>query len=294
MTTATTESIQPIAIRRQNQMPILVATGAFGISIAAGTTVTIDGVSHAFSEKTPIPLEPSLSGREYGVGIDADGNPFAADVTDGLLDGKLFAGFHLAPGGNASERSGGGSIPAINPYSIWDAGFRPACPDPRGMTRVDLASGESIWVDIYLLCTKHADLGTSRYGEEIANGNTLDRLDFDAAKKIITSHGKRLLTYDEFRTATFGVTERSSADRNPRKTGLDAARTSRFGLMQATGNLWVWGTDGDPQDPRPSIFGGSWINGSFAGSRYAHLDSWAESSYEVIGARGASDHLTLA
>ncbi|KAB2743490.1 hypothetical protein [Brucella anthropi] len=294
MTTATTESIQTIAIRRQNQLPILTANGAFGISVDAGTTVTIDGVSHAFHTKTPIPFEPSNSGREYGVGIDADGNPFAVDVTDGLLDGRLFAGFHLAPGSNATERNGGGSIPAINPYSIWDAGFRPACPDPRGMTRVNLASGESIWVDIYLLCTKHADLGTSRYGEEIANGNTLDRLDFDAAKKIITSHGKRLLTYDEFRTAAFGVTERSSADRNPRKTGLDAARTSRFGVMQATGNLWVWGTDGDPQDPRPSIFGGSWIGGSNAGSRYAILGHWAEGSGESIGARGASDYLTLA
>lgn len=282
-----------VTIKRQNQMPILVATGAFGISIAAGTTITIDGVSHSFDAKTPIPFEPSHSGREYGVGIDADGNPFATDVTDGLLDGKLFAGFHLAPGSNAAERSGGGNIPAINPYSIWDAGFRPACPDPRGMTRVDLASGQSIWVDIYLLCTKHADLGTSRYGEQIANGDTLDRLDFDAATKIITSHGKRLLTYDEFRTAAFGATERSSADRNPKITGLDAARTSRFGLMQATGNLWVWGTDGDPQDPRPSIFGGSWIDGSNAGSRFAALDYWAETSSEYLGARGASDHLTL-
>jgi len=45
---------------------------------------------------------------------------------------------------------------------------------------------------------------------------------------------------------------------------------------------------------RPSIFGGSWINGSNAGSRYANLDNWAENSNENIGARGASDHLTLA
>ncbi|NNU62457.1 hypothetical protein [Ochrobactrum soli] len=293
MMTAASQLVPPTTIKRQNQMPILVATGAFGIGIAAGTTVTVDGVSHAFDAKTPIPFEPSQSGREYGVGIDEDGNPFAVDVTDGLLDSRLFAGFHLAPGSNAAERSGGGNIPAINPYSIWDAGFRPACPDPRGMTRVDLASGKSIWVDVYLLCTKHADLGTSRYGEEIANGDTMDRLDFDAATKIITSHGKRLLTYDEFRTATFGVTERSSADRNPKITGLDAARTSRFGIMQATGNLWVWGTDGDPQDPRPSIFGGSWIRGSDAGSRFADLGSWAGSSVGSVGARGASDHLTL-
>lgn len=40
---------------------------------------------------------------------------------------------------------------------------------------------------------------------------------------------------------------------------------------------------------RPSIFGGSWINGSNAGSRYANLDNWAENSNENIGVRAASD-----
>ncbi len=40
---------------------------------------------------------------------------------------------------------------------------------------------------------------------------------------------------------------------------------------------------------RPSIFGGSWINGSNAGSRYANLDNWAENSNENLSARGASD-----
>ncbi len=42
---------------------------------------------------------------------------------------------------------------------------------------------------------------------------------------------------------------------------------------------------------RPSIFGGSWINSSNAGSRYANLDYWPENSDENIGARGASDNL---
>lgn len=40
---------------------------------------------------------------------------------------------------------------------------------------------------------------------------------------------------------------------------------------------------------RPSIFGGSWINGSNAGSRYANLDYWPENSNENIGVRAASD-----
>jgi RNA-directed DNA polymerase len=41
--------------------------------------------------------------------------------------------------------------------------------------------------------------------------------------------------------------------------------------------------------PRPSIFGGSWINGSNAGSRYANLDYWPENSDDNLGARGRSD-----
>lgn len=40
---------------------------------------------------------------------------------------------------------------------------------------------------------------------------------------------------------------------------------------------------------RPSIFGGSWINGDNAGSRYANLDNWPENSNENLSARGACD-----
>lgn len=40
---------------------------------------------------------------------------------------------------------------------------------------------------------------------------------------------------------------------------------------------------------RPSIFGGSWINGANAGSRYANLDNWPENSNDNISARGACD-----
>lgn len=38
-----------------------------------------------------------------------------------------------------------------------------------------------------------------------------------------------------------------------------------------------------------SLFGGSWINGSNAGSRYANLDYWPENSDDNVGARGRSD-----
>jgi hypothetical protein len=55
--------------------------------------------------------------------------------------------------------------------------------------------------------------------------------------------------------------------------------------------MWQWGTDGDPDDARPSLFGGSWWNGGYAGSRYVCLGYWAGDSDEFISARGRSDHL---
>ncbi|NSL23468.1 hypothetical protein [Agrobacterium tumefaciens] len=289
----TTAEPQNISIHNPSPgSPILLVNGLTSISIKAGALVEVGDRTYSYDYETAIAIDELVPGRDYAVGINAVGDVFATVANDNPLNGNFFAGFHFAPGGNAVERKGGDSIPAINPHSLWDIEYRPACPDPRGMVRV--IAGNIVWVDIYLLGVDHTQNGTSRFGVTPANGNTLDVLDYPTAKSIIEGHGKRLLTYDEFRAAALGVTERSSADNRPRTVGLDAARTSRFGLMQATGNLWVWGTDGDIDDPRPSLFGGSWIYGGHAGSRYADLDYWPENSDGVIGARGASDHLTPA
>ncbi|MDH0615897.1 MULTISPECIES: hypothetical protein [unclassified Agrobacterium] len=290
-----TTTAEPQAISIHNPSPgapILLATGPTSVSIKAGSLVEIGDRTYSYDRETAIALDGLVPGRDYAVGINAMGDLFATVANDNPLNGDFFAGFHFAPGGNAVERKGGDSVPAINPHSLWDIEYRPACPDPRGMVRV--IAGNIVWVDIYLLGADHAVHGTSRFGVAPATGSTLDLLDYPTAKSILEGHGKRLLTYDEFRTAAHGVTERSAAANRPRTTGLDAARTSLYGLMQATGNLWVWGTDGDIDDPRPSIFGGSGINGEYAGSRYAALDYWPVHSLVYIGARGASDHLTPA
>ncbi|KAB2781242.1 hypothetical protein [Brucella anthropi] len=298
MTTATIELIQPTAIKRpRSDAPILQVTSEASLILLAGTTIITGDIVHTFADDHEIGLQNLAPGHDYAIGIDADSRIVVQTAARNPLNAKFFGGFHFAPGGNASERKGGDNVPAINPHSIWDFGFRPVNgvddTDPRGMTRVELDNGKSFWIDIYLLGVNHEGRGTSLFGEKIADGRSLDRLNYADTVKILEPHGKRLPTYDEFRAAAYGVTERSSTDRHPQITGLDAARTSRFGMMQATGNLWVWGTDGDPQDPRPSIFGGSWLNGRNAGSRYASLGYWAGDSDESIGARGASDHLTL-
>jgi hypothetical protein len=107
---------------------------------------------------------------------------------------------------------------------------------------------------------------------------------------VLASHGKGVLSLEEFFAAAYGVTEKTAAGDNPKTTGLDAPRTSRFGLMQATGNMWVWGRSNDVQ-PRASLFGGSWLGGDSAGSRYAYLGCWPGLSSGDLGARGRSDHL---
>ena len=285
--------MHPIHITRAAaSFPILIATGRDTIAIRAGTAITIGGASVEFSGETPLTLPALTAGTDYAVQLGADGNPAVVAVDEvNPFDIETFAGFHFAPGGCADKRAGGDAIPAINPFSIWDCGFRPEALDPRGMALVVTATTGLFWADIYLLNVDHEKHGTSRFSVKIADGRSLDKLDYYDAVNILASYGKRLMIYDEFRAAAHGVTEKSAIGRDPDVTGLDAARTSRIGLMQATGNMWVWGTDGDPDEPRPSIFGGSWIHGSDAGSRCAFLGNWAENSSDYLSARGASDHL---
>ncbi len=305
MTAAAALAIPAISIERAaTSLPILVVTGRDTIAIRAGTVVRIGDHVHAFEHDTPVHFDEPKAGCDYGVRMAALGAPVAAILDCAApVDGLDFAGFHFAPGGNAKARSGGDEIAAINPASCWDAGFRPACPDPRGMALVDMP-GRPFWADIYLLGASHMSRGTSRCGEPIADGVTLPdavggkpgkgkaaMLDHATAVAIYAHHGKQLLGAEEFFAAAFGVTERTVADDEPEQTGLDAARTSRFGLMQASGNMWVWGTDGDPDAPRPSLLGGSWISGWDAGSRCANLDPWPGDSFGSVSARGRSDHL---
>jgi hypothetical protein len=295
---AKTGGATALLIKTDPMAPVLLVKGATEIAIKAGTVFA----GRTFAEETAVQLpEGGLTpGCDYAVRVDAD--RVWLDKTTAIPEGDtLLGGFHFAPGGNASARAGGDANPTINPYSVWDLNFRPDCPDPRGMVLVDKPGGK-FWCDIYLLCADHLKEGTSKFDEVIADGNDtpinpdgedpFDKLDYATAIEVMKHHGKGLLSVEEFFAAAFGVTEKTATSRDPKKTGLDAARTSKFGLMQATGNLWVWGHDGDPDLPRASVFGGSWFFGVGAGSRYADVACvWPGRSLESLGARGRSDHL---
>ena len=309
MIAATAEKIAPeIRIHRaQADQPIIQLVEPCLISVRAGTSITINGATVEIEKDVPIPVDPIFVGVDCAIGINVMGEFYVKLADENPLEANTFAGFHFAPSGNANSKNGGDGVPAINPYSLWDVGFRPSCPDPRGMAIVETSGGKLFWTDIYLLGVDHLKNGTSAHGVTIADGRdlpvridgngTYERCHFATVSEIYAHHGKRLLGAEEFFAAAYGVKERASRDDEPTLTGSledNAARfVSRWGMFDITGTMWQWGTDGHPDDPRPSLFGGSWINGSDAGSRYANLVYWAGVSLEDIGARGASDHLKL-
>ncbi|MBI1202576.1 MAG: hypothetical protein GC182_08700 [Rhodopseudomonas sp.] len=277
--------------------PVFIVTGRDTIAIRRGAVIGRRVIAKA------MPLLPPPGGYRAGCdyGVFATGSSFEVRELAAPAIGQrsLIGGFHFAPGGNAPARAGGDDVPAINPCSLWDANFRPACRDPRGMVLIDGPRGK-FWCDIYLLGVNHLTDGTSRHGVAIADGNDrpknpagghFKKFDYAAAEAVMKHHGKGLLSIEEFVAAAYGVTEKTVCAGDPGQTKIDAPRTSKFGLMQATGNLWVWGHDGDPDTPRPSFFGGSWWLGGSAGSRQANVDVWPGYSYEDLGARGRSDHL---
>jgi hypothetical protein len=278
--------------------PVLKVTGRDSILIKAGTNFRGDH----FPQDLPVlmPHGGLEIGADYGVMLGGDRIPQAVKIVGAIPD-VCFGGFHFAPGGNAAARGGGDDIPSINPCSVWDLKFRPST-DPRGQALTELF-GLKFWGDIYMLGVDHHINGTSKFGVTIADGNNppvnpvngkkFSGLDYETAVAVMVHHGKSLMSYDEFKAFAFGVTEKTSASKNPKITALDAPRTSHVGGQQASGNKWAWGHDGDPDKPRASLFGGSYLSGSNAGSRFANIGHWPGGSNEHLGARGRSDHLQL-
>ena len=309
-------------------------TGAGTASIKAGTKVVVAGTVVTFVAATAIDMPALTAGTDYAIWVKDDATIQATtnfSSAPGAGNWRKIGGFHYAPGGNAAAQAGGDTTPAINAYSFWDLKFRPACPDPRGMTLV----ADSFWADIYLLGVDHLTNGTSKYNVSIADGsappkiptkfggtgsNAYSTLNWWVANEVLQSWGKRSPTYDEFAALAYGTTEATSSGGSDVPTtgvsGTGATNawnkfTSRWGVIQATGCMWIWGGEfgggaagaswtantggrgSTYQMENAVLLGGTWGNPAEAGSRCSVWSSSPTSSFSSRGARGVCDHLTL-
>ena len=255
---------------------VLTKTGTGTVSIKANTYVDVAGTLVTISSQLAVTMPSLTAGTDYFVYVNNDGTASAVAATGTWptpvasppASSVLIGGFHYAPGGNASGTSGGNTTPAINEYSLWDLKWKPASPDPRGMTLV----ASKFWSDIYLLNRDPQTNGTSRNNIAIAdsetggtttaiiptafggNGSTRYSVqDWWSTSECLGAFGKRLPTYGEFGQLAYGVTENVSRGSDPVTTGLgttnagtsnaDQKFTSKWGVIQASGVLWSWGHD---------------------------------------------------
>jgi len=318
-----TDSINNI-YKNNAQSVAFIKTGGNTAAIKAGITVIVCGKVIRFEADTAIIMPALVAGTDYAIYVCTDGSiradaSFSAPVGYSSLNSWNIGGFHYAPGGNAPAQAGGDAVPAINEYSFWDVKFRPACANPRGMA---LIAG-LFWCDIYFLGIDYLINGSSKYnvvmasGANVAKRSTLfggngtdtypDSSWFNLCEAL-THCGKRCPSYDEFKALAYGTTEGISAGVRPATTGLNAAFTSKYGIMQVTGNIWIYGNDfagpnatgwinntgGRGNTNTLSnilILGSSWVDGINAGSRTGSWDGSIPTSSAYIAARGICKHL---
>ncbi len=295
-------------------------TGANTATIATDIYVEVNNQAIVIPANTSITIPTPTIGADYAIWVTPSGLVQATTdfVTAPASNSRKIGGFHYAPGGNATATSGGDTTPAINAYSFWDLKFRPVSKDPRGMT---LVAG-TFWSDIYLTGVDAITNGSSKYNVTIADGSSPPKIPamfggngssdygtytwFEAMEMAI-AFGKKCPTQAQYIVAAYGVTEQTSRGTDPVSTLLDAPRTSKWGLIGATGNLWVWGKDrcgptGNPATEsrgvqattsNASLFGGAWYDGSISGSRCSNWNNVASLSRSYVGSRFVCDHLIL-
>ena len=301
-------------LKANSFMPAWAKSGS-ALVTAQVLAYTSGGESHELPAGTAVILPALTAGNDYAIYATVDGR-LVADLNWTAPSGepagstRKVGGFHVSLTGEIFE------------FSLWDINYRPSCHDPRGMVCIN----GMFWADIYLLGVNHHIDGTSRAGVVIADGASPPKipaifggngstaygsLTWFEAQDVLQSHGKRCPSWAEFSMLAFGVTEQTSVGTDPVTTKHDAPRRSRWGVEQATGNLWVWGAEvqGNAGGGWAAITGGrgsvyhsaatavllgaAWVHGASSGSRAAHWNNSPGSSSGDFGVRGLSDHLCL-
>lgn len=288
------------------------ATSAFSVSsgnlvVGQNITVIVPGGVKSFPANAAITAPSYTTGTDYVVTCDGS----ALAIEQYRTGSDVIGGFHYSLAG------------AINPYSVWDINYRPTANSPRGMTCVN----GLFWSDIYITGVDHHINGTSRAGVTIADGSsppkipigfggngasTYSGFNWYAACEILASHGKRMPSWREFNLLAYGVTEGTAAGADPVITKADPARKSAAGVEQATGNMWVIGSDptvfaeGSPgyiatggrgvifaSSVRVQLYGGNWSGTVSPGSRSAYMSLVLDSSDSTVCIRGVCGHFSM-
>lgn len=300
-------------------------TGNGTATIKSNTVIEVASVQVKFATDTNITMPTLSAGVDYAIWVKDDATIQASSShtsAPGAGNWRKIGGFHYAPGGNASGTSGGNTTPQINEYSFWDLKFRPACPDPRGMTLV----ADGFWSDIYLLGVDHLTNGTSKYNVTIADGSSPAKIPTKfggngssaygsmtwwETAEVIRAAGKRMPSYSEFAALAYGTTEATQRGSDPGSTVWDAAFVSKWGCNQSSGVMWIWGDEAGGafssagwtantggrgstyNAPNAVLFGGNWLYGAHCGSRCSAWDNAFSYSSSVVGGRAVCDHLIV-
>jgi len=317
-----------------------------GFKVAVGTELVEATSTTTVSLNTNLDAGTKTAGTDYYVYAKADSTFYiSADKT--ITADRLIGGFHYglipeteALTGNKTEADMV-AIRGINQYSFWDLKFRPVA-NPEGMVFVN-----GRWYDIYLLNSEHITNGSSKAGAVIAGG-VADTTSYRAIPKIplefggdgatnygkftwfqaceiAKSHSKELISYSEFLTIAYGVTEQKSSSTDGYEVNVGKVEhysnlTSKWGIEQASGTQWLWSADvGGNRDEGSTawawrtgltdnrgdiyalhnnhvtavLLGASRADGVNAGSRASHWGSYVWNSSWSVGSRFACDHLEL-
>ena len=327
--------------------PLFVKVSPSSIKIPAGLKITLGTESFKVITDYTLTLASNLvgstktAGTDYYVYAKSDAT-FYISANDAITADRLIGGFHYGLIGETETVTGNKleadmvKIRGINQYSFWDLKYRPVA-SPKGMVNI---GGK--WYDIYLLNSEHITNGTSKAGLTIAGGdsvtagrlmpkipleyggnNTLNygKFTWFQACEVAKANAKRLISYSEFPTIAYGVLEGVSSSINAYETVAGKIEhypnlTSKYGIEQATGTQWIWGSDlaNYPTDtvwawkantdsrgqihstdnsPTAVILGGYRGDGVNAGSRASAWDHYVWGSGWHIGCRFACDHLEL-
>ena len=327
--------------------PLFSKTAPATFTIPIGFKVVVGDILVELDNDVTVSLDTDLlipesktAGTDYYVYAKNDGT-FYVSSNDSIGTDRLIGGFHYCLVGETETATGNKTeadmvkIRGINSYSFWDLKYRPVA-STKGMVNIGKR-----WYDIYLLNSEHITNGTSKAGATIAagattNGRAIPKIPLEyggngtltygkftwlQACEIAKAHNKQLISYAEFPTIAYGVLEGASSQTNAYEVVVGKIEhypnlTSKYGIEQATGVEWIWGSNlanyptdttwawKDNTDSRGQIYstensptavllGGDRDDGVKAGSRASFWYNCVWDSGWVIGCRFACDHLEL-